>query len=65
MLSADQENALHAWLTAETGLIASWKNQKAPELAYPFAQLAVLSGPTREGVSESKTGTVDYSKRIP
>lgn len=59
MLTAAQENALHGWLTATTGLIASWKHQKAPELAYPFAQLAVISGPTREGFSDSQTDTCD------
>jgi hypothetical protein len=59
MLSAAQETALYTWLNGQTGLSASWKNQKAPELSYPYAQLAVIAGPVREGFSDSKTETVD------
>ena len=59
MLSAAQENALYAWLNGQTGITVDWKNQKKPEPAYPYAKLAVIAGPTREGFSDSKTESVD------
>jgi hypothetical protein len=59
MLSAVQENALYTWLNGQTGITTSWKDQKAPEPAYPFAQLKVISGPTREGFSDSQEEAVD------
>ena len=59
MLSAAQETALYAWLHGQAGIVTTWKNQKAPEAAYPFAQLAVISGPTREGYSDSQTEAFD------
>lgn len=62
MLDAAQETALHAWMNGQTGLSVSWKNQKAPELPYPFAQLGVISGPTREGYSDSQTEAFDDTK---
>ena len=59
MLSAAQETALYAWLAVQSGLSVSWKSQKAPELAYPYAQLKVISGPTREGLTDSQTESLD------
>lgn len=58
MLTAAQENALYTWLNGQTGIAVSWKDQKAPELAYPFAQLKVIAGPTREGMSDAKSDTL-------
>jgi len=55
MLTLAQEDALYTWLNGQTGLTVTWKNQKAPQPAYPFAQLGVIAGPTREGFSDAKS----------
>lgn len=59
MLSAAQETALYTWLSGQSGLNVSWKDQKAPNLAYPYAQLKVIAGPTREGLTDSETEVLD------
>lgn len=39
------QNAIHAWFAEATGLETIWRNQSAPQPEYPFAGLAILSGP--------------------
>lgn len=39
------QNAIQAWFADVTGLETIWRNQSAPQPEYPFAGLAILSGP--------------------
>ena len=41
------ENALYTWLNGSTGLTVIWADQDAPQPAYPYATLKIISGPTR------------------
>jgi len=39
------QDAIQAWFADVTGLESIWRNQSAPQPEYPFAGLAILSGP--------------------
>jgi len=40
------QDAVHEWFADSTGLETIWRNQGAPQPAYPFASLKIISGPT-------------------
>ncbi|MDD5034853.1 MAG: hypothetical protein PHE55_08860 [Methylococcaceae bacterium] len=39
------ENAIHAWLTGSTGISWVWAHQAAPQPAWPYGSVSLLSGP--------------------
>jgi len=39
------ENAIHRWFAEATGLETVWRHQSAPQPAYPFGSLKIMTGP--------------------
>lgn len=48
------ENALSDWVHDVAGIEATWENQSAPQPAYPYAALNILTGPTELGTGDEK-----------
>lgn len=58
------QNALIAWFAAASGLTTIWANQNAPQPAYPYAVLNIISGPVVLGIDETRA-TVDAADPPP
>ncbi len=43
------EDAIHGWFAGAVELTTIWRNQNAPQPAYPFASLYVIAGPLKPG----------------
>jgi hypothetical protein len=53
------EDAIYDWFNGATGLTTIWKDQDAPQPAYPYAALKIISGPVRFGTLDEVRQSYD------
>lgn len=55
------EDAIHDWFSTATGLTTVWRDQSAPQPAYPYGSLLIIAGPTKLGGQDEVRESTDLT----